>query len=70
MAGRSPEDLSLEERRALAGSWIALELYSPQTVPLKQIRAIAGSVAECAAALRREGLDPAKFEYTMLKQPY
>lgn len=68
--GHSPEELSLPQRRALAGSWIALEIYSPQTTPLRRIEAIGASVEECAAVLRRRGLDPAKFEFTVLKPPY
>ena len=68
--GRAPEDLTLPERRALAGSWIALEIYTPQTVPLRRIEAIGAGVDDCIAMLRRRGLDPAKFEFTVLKPPY
>jgi hypothetical protein len=68
--GRAPEELTLPQRRALAGSWIALEIYSPKTIPLRRIEAIGGSVEECAAVLRRRGLNPANFEFTILKPPY
>ena len=68
--GRAPEQLSLEERRALAGSSIALEIYTPGTLPLRRIQAIGDSVEQCIAMLRARQLDPAKCEYTRLKPPY
>lgn len=68
--GRAPEELALEERRALVGQWIALEIYTPETLPLRRIEAIGESVQECAEMLRRRGLDPTKFEFTPLKPPY
>ena len=68
--GRSPDDLTLEQRQALVGSWIALEVYSPETTPLRRIEAIGPSVSECVAQLRRRGLDPLKFEFTPLRPPY
>ncbi|MBI3695083.1 MAG: hypothetical protein HY238_09640 [Acidobacteria bacterium] len=68
--GRSPEELSLEERTAFAGSWIALEIYSPKTTPLRRIEAIGDSMEECIALLRRRGLEPTKFELSRLKPPY
>ncbi len=70
LLGRSPEQLSLSEQRALAGSFVALEIYTPQTLPLRKIEAIGDGVAECVAMLRRRGLDPLKFEFTPLKPPY
>jgi hypothetical protein len=45
--GRAPERLSLEERLALAGKLIALEIYTPEALPLRRIEAIADSVEEC-----------------------
>ena len=68
--GRSPEELNLEERTALARSWIALEIYSPKTTPLRRIEAIGDTVEECIALLRKRGLEPAKFEFSRLKPPY
>lgn len=68
--GRSPEDLSIEERAAFAASWIALEIYTPQTTPLRRIEAIGAEVAECIAMLRARNLDPAKFEFSRLKPAY
>jgi hypothetical protein len=70
LLGRSPEELSLEERRALVGQWMALEIYTPQATPLRRIEAIAPSAQECIAMLRRRGLDPSKFELTRLAPPY
>ena len=68
--GRSPEDLSIEERAAFAGSWIALEIYTPKTTPLRRIEAIGADATECIAMLRRRNLDPAKFEFSRLKPAY
>ena len=68
--GRSPDQLTLEERRALAGNWMALEIYTPKTLPLRVIEALGSNIAECVEMLRRRGLDPFKFEYTPLKPPY
>ena len=68
--GHSPDDLTLEERLALAGKMIALEIYSPATLPLRRIEAIGGSVAECVSQLRARGLDPENFEFSRLTPPY
>lgn len=68
--GRAPESLSLEERAALAGKYIALEIYTPAALPLRRIEAIGDSAVECARRLREQGADPAAFEYIMLTPPY
>lgn len=68
--GRSPDTLSLPERFALAGHWIALELYSPQRLPLRQIEAIGDSPATCRRQLEARGLNPAHFELHLLDYPY
>ena len=68
--GRSPERLTLEERFALAGKFVALEVYTPQAIPLRRIEAIGDSTGECLRELTSRGLDPARFEFTRLTQPY
>jgi hypothetical protein len=68
--GRSPESLRLEERLALAGKRIALEIYTPRTLPLRRIEAIGDSLGECLRMLKERGLDPKQFEFTVLTQPY
>jgi hypothetical protein len=68
--GRSPERLTLEERVALTGKVIALELYSPETLPLQVIEAIGDSVDDCVRQLAARGLDPQRFEFIPLKPPY
>lgn len=70
LVGREPERLSLVEHTALLGNWIALEIYTPQTLPLRRIEAIGGSVADCVAQLRARGLDPKNFEFLAMKPPY
>ncbi len=68
--GHAPEDLNLEERKALTGKIIALEIYSPETLPLRRIEAIGDSVGECVTQLKARGLDPANFEFSRLGPPY
>jgi hypothetical protein len=68
--GRSPDRLTLEERTRLAGKFIALEIYTPQTLPLRRIEAIGNSVDDCVRQLKSRGLDPRRFEYSRLTPPY
>ena len=67
--GRSPESLTMEERTALAGKLVALELYSPKTLPLRAIEAIGDSADECIRRLRERGLDARNFEFVRLPPP-
>jgi hypothetical protein len=68
--GRSPEQLSLDERVQLTGKYVAIEVYSPDTLPFRRIEAIGDSVAECVRMLETRGLDPINFEYSRLTPPY
>ena len=68
--GRSPERLSLDERVKLTGKYVALEFYTPETLPLRRIEAIGDSLEECVRMLKARGLDPANFEYSRLAPPY
>jgi len=68
--GRSPERLTLEERLAFAGQFIALEIYTPQNLALRRIEAIGGSPADCIRMLLARGLDPTAFEISRLPAPY
>jgi hypothetical protein len=68
--GRSPERLTPEERAALAGQVIALEIYTPETLPLQRIEAIGDSAEECIRQLVTRGLDPQRFEFQRIKPPY
>ncbi len=68
--GRSPETFSLPERFALAGLWIALEIYSPKRLPLRRIEAIGESMTACSRQLEARGLDPAQYEFQLIHQPY
>jgi hypothetical protein len=68
--GRAPERLTLEERLALLGKYIALEIYMPDTLPLRRIEAIGDSPEECIRQLSERGLDARKFEITRLTAPY
>ena len=68
--GRSPDRLTLEERIQLAGKYVAMEVYSPETLPLRRIEAIGDSLDECVRMLKSRGLDPSRFEFTRLALPY
>ena len=68
--GRAPEELNLEERLHLTGKYIALEIYSPETTPMRRIEAIGDSVPECVRMLRSRGLEPEQFEFSRLAPPY
>ncbi len=65
LTGRAPESLNLEEREALAGRWIALEIYTPAATPLKLIQVVGASAADCVRQLRARGLDPRRFEFQL-----
>jgi hypothetical protein len=66
LLGRSPDSLTLQERKHIAGKWVALEVYSPRTLPLRRIEAVGDSVADCMRMLRQRGQEPTQFEYQRL----
>ena len=68
--GKSLDGLSVSDRWELAGAWMASELYSPQRLPLRVMRALGTDAAECIRQLREESLDPELYEYTPIPQPY
>lgn len=68
--GRSPESLSPKETLALAGRWMALEIYTPATLPLRRIEALGDSAEDCMQQLRERGLDPRRFEYVVVKPAF
>jgi hypothetical protein len=68
--GRAPERLTLEERLALTGKFIALEIYTPEALPLRRIEAIGDSVEACVGQLIQRGHEPARFEFSRLEPPY
>ncbi len=68
--GRSPDRLTIQERTQLRGKFIALEIYTPQTLPLRRIEAIGDSLDECIRMLESRGLDPRRFEFTRLHKAF
>ena len=68
--GRSPDALTLEERLAFAGQFVALEVYTPENLALRRIEAIGASLEVCVRMLKDRGLDPRDFEFTRLAWPY
>lgn len=68
--GHSPERLTLDELKSVAGKVVAIEIYTPRTTPLRTIQTIGDSAEDCIAQLAGRGLDPRQFEFTMLKAPF
>ena len=68
--GRSPDDLTLDERIELVGKFIAMEIYTPAALPMRRIEAIGDSIGECVRMLKGRGLEPPRFEYSRLPPPY
>jgi hypothetical protein len=53
--GRSPDRLTLPERIALVGKYIALEVYTPANLAYRRIEAIGDSLDECVRMLTSRG---------------
>jgi hypothetical protein len=70
LLGKPVDGFTLADQWRYAGVWVALELYTPQTLPVRLIAAAGASASECIAALRAKGMDPERFEYRPLAQPY
>jgi len=79
--GRSPEDLTIEERFSLAGKWMAMERYAPTSVVevdgkpqvgarLRRIEALGDSAEDCVRQLKSAGADPTQFEFSRIKPPF
>jgi len=69
LIGRSPEQLTFAEKRRYSGVWVAFELYSPRTTPLRKIAAAGDSAAACIEQLAAVGLDPRHYEFVLLQPP-
>lgn len=67
--GAEPDRLNLKEQLALAGKWIAMEIYTRETQPARVIAAVGDSAADCIRQLVARGLDPGKFEYLVMQRP-
>jgi hypothetical protein len=81
LVGRRVDELSLPERMKYANQWMAFRMYSPPgkvtrdgmefvDVRIRKVEAAGNSVEDCIEQLRRQNLDPAEFEFTILKPPY
>ena len=70
LIGKPVDGFTLADQWRYSGIWVALELYTPQTLPMRVIAAAGASASECMAQLRDHGLDPAQYEYRPLVQPY
>lgn len=70
LIGYEMDRLTFEERLALTGKWVAFEIYTPKTLPIRRIEAVGDSPAECARRLAARGLEVAKFEFSRVTPPY
>jgi hypothetical protein len=70
LVGRPIDGLTLPEQLTHTGRWVALEIYTPQKLPLRTIQAEGANVAECIAQLIGRGLEPGQFEFQLLQPPY
>jgi hypothetical protein len=81
LVGRRVEELSLTERLQYANKWLAFRIYTPPEkvtrdgmeyvdVRVRKVEAAGDSMEECVAQLRRQNLNPAEYEFTILKPPY
>jgi hypothetical protein len=70
LIGRFLDSLSIEERAATTGLFAALEIYTPETLPVRRIEALADSAIACIDQLQGRGLDPTHFEFVRLKSAY
>lgn len=68
--GREPERLSLSEAIALAGQFVAIEVYTPESRPLRRIEAVAETPEDCIRELVSRGLDLRRYEITRFKPPF
>jgi hypothetical protein len=68
--GRPLDRLTLDERVALTGKIVAMEVYTPERVPLARIEAIGDTVEDCIAQLVSRGLEPLRFEFSRLHAPF
>jgi hypothetical protein len=68
--GKALDGLSLKNRWRLTGSWVATELYSPERLPLRIMDAIGASARDCIKQLQNRGLDPTRYHYELLPEPY
>ncbi len=70
IVGRAPEQLTIDERLAVAGQWAALELYTPKTLPARTIAALGATVGDCIRQLRERGAEPERYEFVLLTPPF
>jgi hypothetical protein len=68
--GRALESLTLDQRYALANKWLAWQIYTPQTLPLRRIEAVGETQMECIQQLAARGVDPRECELEFCKPPF
>ena len=68
--GKPLDSLPVKDRVRLTGKWVALEIYTPETLPLRIIEAAGDSAADCVKQLRARNLDPSRYEFSLVPPPY
>ena len=68
--GRSPDRLTLDEREALVGYYMARRVYTPNNLALQRIEAVGESVVACVEKLKRAEKNPLDYEFTRFNPPY
>ncbi len=68
--GKSIDALPLKVRWTLTGRWMAVELYSPERLPLRILAAVGDDARDCVAQLRANGVDPALYHFELITEPY
>jgi hypothetical protein len=69
-AGRSHDRLTLDERAALVGYYMARQVYSPKNLALQRIETVGESVGACVENLKRAGKNPLDYEFTRFNPAY
>ncbi len=70
LIGAELDRLTLKQQIALGGSWIALEIYTPDNLALRRIAAVGDSAADCLRQIVGRGADPMAFEFRLYKRPF
>ncbi len=70
LVGLAPDQINLATREAMVGTFVAMEVYSPQNLALQRIAAAGDSVQACIEQLRERGLDPMLYEFSRLNPPF
>lgn len=69
LIGHSVDDLPLPLRTAAVGAWVAIRIYTPVNLALREIVAAAPDRDDCLRQILAAGENPADFEFLPLPHP-